>query len=67
MTREKLIKKQKQYTYPSVATYFSEPLVLERGEMQFVRDSAGRRYLDFFGGIVTIGVGGTRTRASPPG
>lgn len=64
MTREELIKKQKQYIYPSVATYFSEPLVLERGEMQFVWDSEGKRYLDFFGGIVTVGVGHANPRVT---
>ena len=64
MTREELIKKQKQYIYPSVATYFSEPLVLERGEMQFVWDSEGKKYLDFFGGIVTVGVGHANPRVT---
>src|SRR5215472_8656054 len=64
MTREELIKKQKQYIYPSVATYFSEPLVLERGEMQFVWDNEGKRYLDFFGGIVTVGVGHANPRVT---
>ena len=64
MTREELIKKQKQYVYPSVATYFSEPLVLERGEMQFVWDKEGKKYLDFFGGIVTVGVGHANPRVT---
>jgi 4-aminobutyrate aminotransferase-like enzyme len=64
MTREELIKKQKQYVYPSVTTYFSEPLVLERGEMQFVWDSEGKKYLDFFGGIVTVGVGHANPRVT---
>jgi hypothetical protein len=64
MTREELIKKQKQYIYPSIATYFSQPLVLERGEMQFVWDSEGKKYLDFFGGIVTVGVGHANPRVT---
>jgi 4-aminobutyrate aminotransferase-like enzyme len=64
MTREELIKKQKQYVYPSVATYYSEPLVIDRGAMQFVWDSEGTKYLDFFGGIVTVGVGHANPRVT---
>ena len=66
MTREELIKKQKQYIYPSVSTYYSEPLVLERGQMQFVWDSEGKKYLDFFGGIVTVGLGHANPRVTGP-
>jgi 4-aminobutyrate aminotransferase-like enzyme len=57
MTREELVRKQKQYVWPSVANYFSDPLPMERGEMQFVWDVEGKKYLDFFGGIVTVGLG----------
>jgi 4-aminobutyrate aminotransferase len=33
--------------------YYREPIELVRGEGAYVWDSAGREYLDFFGGIVT--------------
>jgi 4-aminobutyrate aminotransferase len=33
--------------------YYQEPIELVRGEGAYVWDSAGREYLDFFGGIVT--------------
>src|SRR5262249_49506953 len=33
------------------------PLVADRGQMQYLWDLEGRKYLDFFGGIVTISVG----------
>src|SRR6266705_3278328 len=36
-----------------LALYYKEPLELVRGEGSRVWDSAGREYLDFFGGIVT--------------
>jgi 4-aminobutyrate aminotransferase len=36
-----------------IALYYSEPLELVKGEGTRVWDSAGREYLDFFGGIVT--------------
>jgi 4-aminobutyrate aminotransferase-like enzyme len=40
--------------FPSTALYYEEPLELRRGERQFVFDADGRRYLDLFGGIVTV-------------
>jgi len=55
---------QKEYVFPSVATYFSEPLPLARGYMQHVWDADGREYLDFFGGIVTISVGHCNPRVT---
>ena len=36
-----------------IALYYQEPLELVKGEGTRVWDSAGREYLDFFGGIVT--------------
>ncbi len=42
---------------PSTQSYFSTPLEIVRGEMQYVYDAAGRRYLDGFGAVVTISVG----------
>ncbi len=36
-----------------LAIYYKEPIELVRGEGAHVWDSAGRGYLDFFGGIVT--------------
>ncbi|HEV1998323.1 MAG TPA: aspartate aminotransferase family protein [Candidatus Dormibacteraeota bacterium] len=35
------------------ALYYDEPIALERGEGCYVWDTVGRRYLDFFGGILT--------------
>ncbi len=40
--------------FPSTALYYEEPIELRRGEGQFVFDGDGRRYLDLFGGIVTV-------------
>lgn len=36
---------------------YSEPLLIHRGEMQFLYDTNGKKYLDMFGGIVTVSVG----------
>jgi 4-aminobutyrate aminotransferase-like enzyme len=49
--------KHKQFLFPAVANYYREPLVLARGEGMYVTDADGVRYLDFFGGILTVSVG----------
>ncbi|MDQ3766247.1 MAG: aspartate aminotransferase family protein [Actinomycetota bacterium] len=36
-----------------VTLYYDEPIALDRGEGRYVWDTEGRRYLDFFGGILT--------------
>ncbi|MEU1459671.1 aspartate aminotransferase family protein [Streptomyces sp. NPDC005727] len=36
-----------------LALYYDEPLEITHGEGRYVWDSAGNRYLDFFGGILT--------------
>ncbi|HXV61799.1 MAG TPA: aspartate aminotransferase family protein [Vicinamibacteria bacterium] len=53
----RIIDKKNQFIFPSVATYYSKPMPLVRGEGKYVYDADGRQYLDFFGGIVTISVG----------
>jgi 4-aminobutyrate aminotransferase len=58
MTRsEEVVQKHRQYLWPAVFNYYEQPLVADRGSMQYVWDLEGRRYLDFFGGILTISVG----------
>ena len=57
MTRDEIIAKYKQYLFPSVTTYFTDPLVTDHASMQYLWDTEGKKYLDFFGGIVTISVG----------
>src|SRR5213596_866172 len=52
-----VIQKHKQFLWPSVANYYQKPLVADRAQMQYVWDVEGRRYLDFFGGILTVSVG----------
>lgn len=36
-----------------LALYYGDPIEITHGEGRYVWDSAGRRYLDFFGGILT--------------
>src|SRR6266566_9221017 len=54
---EDVVAKHKKYLWPSVTNYFQQPLVADRGEMQYIWDLDGNKYLDFFGGILTVSVG----------
>ena len=62
MTKEEIIRKHKQYLFPSITTYYNDPLVTDHASMQHVWDVDGNKYLDFFGGIVTISVGHANPR-----
>jgi alanine-glyoxylate transaminase/(R)-3-amino-2-methylpropionate-pyruvate transaminase len=52
--------KQKKYLWPNHLLYYTEPLPLERGDGMHVWDVEGKKYLDFFGGILTTCVGHNR-------
>ena len=54
---EEVVRKHKEFLWPAVMNYYQQPLVADRGEMQYLWDLEGRKYLDFFGGILTISVG----------
>jgi 4-aminobutyrate aminotransferase len=64
MTREEINRKQKEYVFPCVSTYYAQPLAVDHASMQHVWDVEGRQYLDFFGGIVTISVGHCNPRVT---
>src|ERR1700756_3612201 len=51
LSREEINRKQKEYVFPSVSTYYTDPLPMDHGSMQHVWDVEGKKYLDFFGGI----------------
>jgi len=57
MQTQQILDKQKQYLWPNHILYYTEPLPLDHGEGLYVWDVEGRRYLDFFGGILTTSVG----------
>ncbi|GAU27270.1 hypothetical protein TSUD_125510 [Trifolium subterraneum] len=52
-----LLKRRNQYLPTFVGTYYTHPLNLVEGKMQYVYDENGRRYLDAFGGIATVSCG----------
>ncbi|MBA2504159.1 MAG: aspartate aminotransferase family protein [Ilumatobacteraceae bacterium] len=56
-TNSETIRKHKEFLFPAVANYYEEPIALVRGEGEYVWDDAGNRYLDCFGGVLTVSVG----------
>ncbi|HVG33213.1 MAG TPA: aspartate aminotransferase family protein [Pyrinomonadaceae bacterium] len=55
--QSEIVRKHKEFLFPAVATYYQEPLALVRGEGEYVWDDAGDRYLDCFGGVLTVSIG----------
>lgn len=64
LTSKDVRDKHKEFLFPSVANYYKEPLVIERGEGMYVYDPEGNKYLDFFGGILTISIGHCNPKVS---
>src|SRR5882672_5940541 len=63
---EEVIRKHKEYLWPAVTNFYQQPLVADHGSMQYVWDVEGRKYLDFFGGILTVSVGHANTKITGP-
>ncbi len=57
MSKQDLLRKHKEYLFPSQTVYYADPLVTDHASMQYLWDTEGKKYLDFFGGIVTVSVG----------
>jgi len=57
MNKDEILLANKEFLFPAVFHYFSDPLVLEKAKDQYVWDADGHQYLDFFGGILTVSVG----------
>ena len=64
MTKDEIILANQEHLFPAVFHYYREPLVLTRAKDQFVWDSEGNQYLDFFGGILTVSVGHCNERVN---
>ncbi len=57
LTVEEIGKLREEYLLPSTMTYYKKPINIIKGEMQYVYDDEGKRYLDAFSAVVTISVG----------
>jgi len=54
---EELVKLKQQYVLPCVKHYYERPMNLVSGSMQYLKDSEGKEYLDFFAGILSVNSG----------
>ena len=54
---EELLKLKQDYVIPCVKHYYERPMNLVSGSMQYLKDSAGKEYLDFFAGILSVNSG----------
>ena len=53
-----LMERYNKYIFPAAAPYFPDhPLVIDYAKDQYVWDNEGNRYLDFFGGVLTVSIG----------
>ncbi len=52
-----LLSRKEMYLAPGVSAYYDEPIAMDHGEGCYLYDTENRRYLDFFGGILTVSVG----------
>ncbi len=55
--QSEIVRKHKEFLFPAVATFYREPLALVRGEGAYVWDDKGDKYLDCFGGVLTVSIG----------
>jgi 4-aminobutyrate aminotransferase-like enzyme len=57
MDSSSINRKHDQYLFPCVTNYYSNPLPIKKGEGLYVYDWEDNKYLDFFGGILTVSIG----------
>ena len=63
-TPSETVRKHKEFLFPAVAMYYQEPLALFKGEGFHVWDDQGNKYLDCFGGVLTVSVGHNNPKVS---
>jgi len=56
-SREEVLSLRRRHVHPAVFTLYRDPLMIVEGQMQYVFDETGRRYLDMFAGIATVSCG----------
>ncbi len=52
-----LIEKKNNFLFPCVFHFYKDPPVIERGEMQYLFDSNGTRYVDLYAGVSVVQCG----------
>ena len=56
-TKEKTFIKRLMIIFNEIDVVFDKPLVLERGEMQYLYDDKNNKYIDLLGNNLTVSVG----------
>lgn len=54
---EKIIQKKKEFLFPCSQHFYKNPPQIVSGEMQYLFDSEGKKYLDFYAGVSVINCG----------
>lgn len=54
---EEIVRKKKEYIMPCLNHFYQEPVQMVKGEGQYLFDSTGKKYLDFFAGVSVINAG----------
>ena len=54
---KKILEKKREYIMPCLGHFYSEPPQFVRGEMQYLFDTTGKKYLDCYAGVSVINCG----------
>lgn len=56
-TAEQILKAKNEYTIPCLYNFYNDPPVLAKGEMQYLFDTGGNKYLDCYSGVTVMNCG----------
>lgn len=54
---EEIVQMRKDYLMPCLGYFYKDPPVFVKGEMQYLYDDQGKKYLDFFAGVSVMNCG----------
>ncbi len=54
---DEILQMRRDYLMPCLGYFYKEPPVFVKGEMQYLYDEAGKKYLDFFAGVSVMNCG----------
>ena len=54
---KKIIEKKREYIMPCLGHFYAEPPQFVRGDMQYLFDTTGKKYLDCYAGVSVINCG----------
>ncbi len=54
---EEILRKKKEYMIPCTYHFYKKPMQIVKGEMQYVFDNTGKRYIDCYAGVSVVGSG----------